>query len=205
MATRDNITDQQALDRAAESRAQLDDQRITELKNEQQLQEIKNEVINREAERLAAKHGKDHPRVQQLQQRQSYNQSMFTGLNKEIEKTSVKIEPLPQNAWRLNGKVTDKKEQPAADITVFFADENKNWIRELGNSITDQTGYYSITITEQLLERAQKAKLYLAASNKNNQVLYFEPNIFTPTRGIIDYQDIILDDEKNPPRTKAAS
>jgi hypothetical protein len=205
MATRDNISDKQALDGAAESLTQLDDQRLAELKNEQQLQEIKNEVINRETERLAAKYGKDHPRVQKMQLRQDYNRSMLNGLDKEIEKTSFKTEPLPLNAWRLNGKVMDKKEQPAADITVFFADANRNWIRELGNSITDQTGYYSLTINEQLIERAQKETLYLTATNKNNQVLYFEQNTFTPTRGIIDYQDIILGEAKDPTKTKAAS
>lgn len=203
MATRDNITDIQALDRAAESLTKLDDQRLAELKNEKQLQEIKNEVINREAERLAAKHGKDHPRVQKLQLRSKYNQSMFTALDNEIEKASFKTEPLPVNAWRLNGKVMDKKEQPVAEITVFFADENGTWIRALGNSTTDETGYYALTINEELIELAQKEKLYLSASNKNQQVLYFELNNFAPTKGIIDYQDIILGEKgsTNPTKT----
>ena len=189
---RDNITDQEALDQIAESITQLDDQRLTELKNLKQLQEIKNEVINREAARLAAKHGKDHPRVQKLQLRSNYNASMFTGLDREIEKASSKTEPLPLNAWRLNGKVIDEKEQPVPDITVFFADENKNWIQELGNSCSDQTGYYSLTIKEELIDRAQKEKLYLSASNKDKQVLYFKLNTLVATRGIVDYQDIRL-------------
>jgi hypothetical protein len=203
MATRNNITDKQALDQAAESLTQLDDQRLAELKNEKQLQEIKNEVINREAERLAAKHGKDHPRVQKLQSRSDYNQPMFTGLDNEIEKATNETAPLPVNAWRLNGKVMDKKEQPVSEITVFFADENRNWIRTLGNSTSDQTGYYALTINEELIELAQKEKLYLSASNKNQQVLYFELNTFVPTRGIIDYQDIILGEAKStsPPKT----
>ena len=203
MATRDKISDKQALDRAAESLTQLDDQRLAELKNEKQLQEIKNEVINREAERLAAKHGKDHPRVQKLQSRSNYNQSMFTGLDNEIEKASFKAAPLPLNAWRLNGKVMDKKGQPVSDITVFFADEKGTWIRALGNSISDKTGYYALTINEELIELAQKDKLYLTATNKNQQVLYAELNTFVPTKGIIDYQDIILGEVKStsPPKT----
>jgi hypothetical protein len=167
------------------------------------LQEIKNEVINREAERLAAKHGKDHPRVQKLQARREFNQPMLTSLDTEIEKASFKPAPLPVNAWRLNGKVMDKKEQPVSDITVFFADENRTWIRALGNSISDQTGYYSLTINEDLIELAQKNKLYLSASNKNEQVLYFEQNTFVPTKSIIDYQDIILGEVKSttPPKS----
>jgi len=185
----------QALDRAAESITQLNDQRLAELKNEKQLQEIKNEVINREAQRLAAKHGKDHPTVQKLQVRSTYNQPMLSGLDAEIEKASGKTEPLPANAWRLNGKVIDKKEQPVPDIIVSFADENRNWIRELGNSISDEAGYYSLTISEQFIERAQKEKLYLSASNRNQQVLYFALNAFVPTRGIIDYQDIVPGEE----------
>lgn len=205
MATRDNISDKQALDRAAESLTQLDDQRLAELKNEKQLQEIKNEVINREAERLAAKHGKDHPRVQKLQSRSNYNQAMFTGLDNEIEKAAAKTEPLPVNAWRLNGKVIDKKEQPVSDITVFFADEKGTWIRALGNSTSDKTGYYALTINEELIELAQKEKLYLTASDKNNKVLYHKLNTFVPTKGIIDYQDIILGEEggtgTTPPKT----
>jgi hypothetical protein len=195
MATRDKISDKLALDRAYESLPQLDDQRLAELKNEKQLQEIKNEVINREADRLAAKHGKDHPRVQKLQSRSNYNQSMFTGLDNEIEKASIKTEPLPANAWRLNGKVIDKKEQPVSDITIFFSDEKGTWIRALGNSTSDQTGYYALTINEELIELAQKEKLYLTATDKNNKVLYHKQNTFVPTKGIIDYQDIILGEE----------
>jgi hypothetical protein len=191
---RTNITDKQALEQLADGINQLDDQRLAELKNEKQLQEIKNEVINREAKRLAAKHGDNHPRVQKLQLRSNYNQSMFTGLDKEIEKASAKKEPLPANAWRLNGIVIDKKEQPVPGITVFFADENKNPIREVGNSVSDETGYYSLTINEELIDRAQKEKWYLAAANKK-QVLYHALNTFVPTRGIIDYQDILLGDE----------
>jgi hypothetical protein len=194
MATRSKISDKQALDGVADGITQLDDQRLAELKNEKQLQEIKNEVINREAKRLAAKHGDNHPRVQKLQLRSNYNQSMFTGLDKEIEKASSKKEPLPVNAWRLNGKVIDKKEQPVPEITVFLADEDKNPIREVENSITDKTGYYSLTINEELIDRAQKEKWYLTAANKK-QVLYHELNTFVPTRGIIDYQDILLGDE----------
>jgi hypothetical protein len=191
---RTNITDKQALDQVADGITQLDDQRLAELKNEKQLQEIKDEVINREAKRLAEKHGDNHPRVQKLQLRSNYNQSMFAGLDKEIEKAAVKKEPLPANAWRLNGKVIDKKEQPLPGITVFFADENKNPIREVESAVSDETGYYSITINEELIDRAQKEKWYLEAANKK-QVLYHAPNMFVPTRGIIDYQDILPGEE----------
>lgn len=189
---RDRITDTKALDQIADGITKLDEQRLTELNNLKQLQEIKNEVINREAKRLAAKYGSDHPRVQKLEARSNYNQSMLPALDREIDKASSKTEPLPLNAWRLHGKVIDEKDQPVPEITVFFADANKNWIRELGNSCSDQTGYYSLTIEEKLIERAQKEKLYLSASNKNKEVVYYELNTNTPAKGIIDYQNICL-------------
>jgi hypothetical protein len=189
---KDRIADTKALDQIANGITKLDEQRLTELNNLKQLQEIKHEVINREAKRLAAKYGSDHPRVQKLEGRSNYNLSMFPALDREIDKASSKTEPLPLNAWRLHGKVIGEKQQPMPEITVFFADANKNWIREFGDSCSDQTGYYSLTIKEELIERAQKEKLYLSASNKNKEVVYHELNKDTPTKGIIDYRDICL-------------
>ncbi len=203
MQIRDNNTDNGAIDQAAESIDQLDQQRVGELTSEKQLQEIKHEVISLEAARLAAKHGENAPRVTNLISRSNYNASMFPGLDKAIDQAATKTEPLPLNAWRLNGKVMTKKMQPVPDITVLFSDEKGNDLKELGSAVSDPSGNYSITIAENLIERAQKTTLYISAFNKNGQVLSRELNTSTPTKSIIDYLDLYVDETRptKPPIT----
>ncbi len=196
MQINDNNTDNRAIDQAAESIVQLDRQRVEELKNEKQLQEIKNEVISLEAARMAAKHGEDSPRVTNLMSRNNYNASMFPGFDREIKQASAKTEPLPLNAWRLTGTVMNKKMRPVPDTTILFSDEKSNWIQEFGSAVSDQSGNYSITVAGNLIERAQKTALYLSAVNKNGQELYHELNTLTPTSGIIDYQDIYVEETR---------
>ena len=81
-----------------DSTDQLDEQRLTGLQEEQNNQLIKDEVLQREKMRLEAKHGNKHPEVQHAESRIAYNKEMFTGLDNEVKKASIKTEPLPNNA-----------------------------------------------------------------------------------------------------------
>ncbi len=146
----ENPDDQTILNNVDASVTKLDELHLQELNNLKELQEIKNIVSELERKRLTAKWGEDHPGVIKAAARLSYNKELINGLNKEIEKANIKKEPLPENAWRVHGKVFDQKNAPVSGVTVFFSDANKAWIKELGNVCTDVTGYYSITVDEKL-------------------------------------------------------
>jgi hypothetical protein len=198
MTTNNSIptNEKETLNYIDDSADQLDEQRLSGLQEEQHTQLIKDEVLQREKKRLEAKHGNTHPEVQEAESRTAYNKEMFTGLNKEIEKASIKTEPLPENAWRVNGRVFDQNNKPVKGVTVFLSDQNKRWIEILGNSCTTELGYYSLTADEKVLDKIEKGKpLYLAVSDKNKKIIYFATAPIFAAKGSIDYQDIYLKDE----------
>ena len=175
---------------------QLDEQRLAGLKEEQNTQLIKDEVLQREAKRLEVKHGKDHPEVQEAENRVAYNRQMFTGLDREIEKASIKTEPLPENGWRVHGRVFDPNIKPVKGVTVFFSDQGKRWVEILGNSCTNDLGYYSLTADEKVLDQIERSQiLYLTVSDKNKTIIYTSRELFVPVKGVIVYRDIYLKQE----------
>ena len=192
---RENPDDKEILNHIDSSVTQLDEQRLQELNNLRQLQEIKNEVYKLERSRLVNKYGEDHPRVQKADLRLSYNKKMIPGLDKEIERAKTKNEPLPNNAWRVHGRVFNKPSDPALGVTVYLSDEKKNWIRELGNTCTNEAGYYSLTVDEKLIGRVEKRPLFLSVSDKSQQKLYQDPDPLFAFKGLIDYRDVYLNVE----------
>ncbi|MEO8148077.1 MAG: hypothetical protein ABI723_10590 [Bacteroidia bacterium] len=193
--TKENIDDNEILKNIAGSITQLDEQRLLELNNLKQLQEIKNEMFKLERNRLANKYGEDHPRVLKADSRLAYNQEMFPGLDKEIERANIKPDTLPVNSWRVHGKVKvyDEKFNPVKDVTVFLSDDKKTWFEALGNTCTDDSGYYSLTINEKQDDIIIKEPLFLNVSDKNQKLLYHDTEPLFFSVGLIDYKDIYLD------------
>lgn len=189
-------TEKETLDYIDASADQLDEQRLAGLEEEQNNQLIKDEVLQREKTRLEAKYGNTHPEVQAAESRIAYNKEMFTGLNNEIEKATIKTEPLSNNAWRVHGRVFDQDNKPVKGVTVFFADQNNGWIEILGSSCTTESGYYSLTADEKIIDKIAKTQsLFLNVSDKNKKVIYKSDESFSPSRGIIVTKDIYLKDD----------
>jgi hypothetical protein len=175
---------------------QLDEQRLLGLQEEQNTQLIKNEILQREKKRLEAKYGNTHPEVQQAESRIAYNKEMFTGLDIEISKASIKTEPLPANAWRVNGRVFNQNSESVKGVTVFLSDQNKRWLEGIGNSCTNESGYYSLTVGEKQLAGSFKNQpLYLSVSDKNKKIIYVAKEPVFAVAGLIDNKDIYLENE----------
>lgn len=177
-----------------DSTDQLDEQRLAGLQEEQNNQLIKDEVLQREKMRLEAKHGNTHPEVQHAESRIAYNKEMFTGLDNEVKKASIKTEPLPNNAWRVHGRVLDQNNTPVKGVTVFLADQHKDWIEVYGNSCTNEMGYYSLTVNgSRFAESMTKNQpLSLSVSEKNKKILYYASEPVYAAKGTIDHQDIYI-------------
>ena len=190
-----NIDDKDLLNKVHETISGLDEQRLQELNNLKQHQEIKNEVLQLESKRLANKHGEDHPRVQKTMARLAANREVFVALDKEAEKAAIKTELLPANSWRVHGKVFDEKNSPVSGVTVFLSDVQKNAIRDLGSICTDDTGYYVLTIEEKLMGVIEQKPLYLAVSSKSPKILYQRPEPVIAIKGFIEYADIYLNEK----------
>ncbi len=179
-----------------DSTDKIDELRLSGLKEEQNTQLIKDEVLQREKKRLEAKHGNAHPAVYAAESRMAYNKQMFIALDNEIVKASNKTPPFPTNAWRVQGRVFDTNGNPVKGVTVFLADPTKKWIEAAGNACTLESGYYALTVEEnQLVKIDQKQPLYLAVSDKNKKVLYFASRPISIAKGLIYQQDIYFKGE----------
>ena len=183
-----------------DSTDKIDEQRLSGLEEEQNTQLIKDEVLQREKKRLEAKHGNAHPEVQLAESRITYNKQLFTGLENEIEKAKIKTDPLPDNNWRVNGRVFDKNKKPIKGVTVFLSDQNKRWIELLGNSCTTELGYYSLYADEKVIDKiGREQPLYLAVSDNNKKTLYFAAAPVFIAKGLIDHKDIFINEENCTP------
>ena len=179
-----------------DSADKLDEQRLAGLQEEQNTQLIKDEVFQRERNRLEAKHGNAYAQALTAESRVTYNKQMLASLDNEIEKAKIKTEPLPDNSWRVNGRVFDQNNQPVKGVTVFLSDQNKRWIEVLGNSCTTDLGYYSLTASEQVIDKIGNTQpLYLAVSDNNKKMLYFASAPAFATKGLINNQDIFIKEE----------
>lgn len=190
------LTDEDMLNRVDESFTQLETNRAGGLEKAKRLQEINDAAAARERDRLARKYGPDHPRVQKLTARLSYNQKLFTGLDAEIERTRVPSTPFAARAWRVHGRVYDRQNAPLKGHTVFLADEGGQGGKDLPYACSDERGYYEITVEEAQLRELTGRKVYLAVAERNGEVLYRATDPLTPARGVIDYRDIYLGGEE---------
>ncbi|HEX8528539.1 MAG TPA: hypothetical protein VF646_00885 [Cytophagales bacterium] len=168
------------------------------------LQEVSDDAAARERDRLARKYGPDHPRVQKLTARLSYNQKLFAGLDAEIERARVPTTPLAGSAWRVHGRVYDRQNVPLKGHTMFLADESGKGANDLPYACSDERGHYEITVAEAQLRELKQKKVYLAVAERNREVLYRATDPLAPTRGVIDYQDVCLGGEECAPPPSGA-
>lgn len=106
----------------------------------------------------------------------------------------------------MQGNVYYQDNTPASGVTVFFADGNKQWIEEFGNSCADATGYYSITVDGKLITGdTTKQQIFLSAQDNKKQLSYMDTKPSFPAKGLIDTENIYLDGKDCPPPDKGRS
>jgi chitodextrinase len=178
----------------------LDRQRTQGLERLQQMQTIQNTALQQEQKRLIAKYGEDHPRVQKINARLTYNQGVEKDLNQEIERSQIEVRQFDPNTWKGHGLVLDKNEVGIQGLTVSFADQKGNWIRELGYACTDKRGYFTIVYppkTGQSASIPDSQPIFLTVTDPNRRLLHREctPRYFKI--GQIEFWRIILGDDDN--------
>jgi hypothetical protein len=118
------------------------------------------------------------------------NRVMVAGMNIPVVGAATKGPVVAKDGWALYGHVYDAQLQPLAKLTVFFVDEQKNYVSQYGFSITDTTGYFLLNYAP-ATGMSQSATLYLEISNAT-QPIYLDPEVFTPILGETQYRDITL-------------
>lgn len=187
-------SDKEVFEKIDTSVNQMDALRNNGLTDFEENQTVKNEILIRESNRLSGIYGDNHPRVVAFNARNANYGNMTIGLESEKEKAAIKTEHFEGTSWRLHGKVFDEKLQPMEGLTVYFSDEKKQWIEELGSFCTDKAGYFRLTLTKELIDRLQSMSIFTSVSDKNKKVLCLAKNPAVITKGKIDYIEIFIKD-----------
>lgn len=190
------MTDAEASVVVGDSVKMLDDERLAGLQEFQQHQALRYSILQDEKTRLEIKYGSDHPLVQEINTRLDMHENLNAGLDQEISKSSIKNDPLPAGSWRIHGKVYDSEISPVQGYSVFLGDSSGNWNQKTGNSCTDETGYYSLTLVEKIAESLEKQPIYLSVSDKDKKIVYVDSEPLIVKRGMIIYREIVLSKTK---------
>jgi chitodextrinase len=177
---------------------QLDQQRTQGLERLQQIQAVQNTALVREQQRLTAKYGAEHPRVQKINARLIYNQGLERELSQEIERSKIDVPQHDRNTWQGHGFVLDNNRVGIQGLTISFVDEQNNWIRALGYACTNQQGYFSILYpprTGQPSSSPDFPPIFLTVTDANQRVLHRERTSRVVKLGAIEFWRIILGDE----------
>jgi hypothetical protein len=146
----------------------LDQQRTQGLEQLKAMQLMHNTALEQEQKRLSAKYGEDHPRVQTIASRLTYNQGLFRDLDGEIGRSQIPTPSVDANTWLAHGFVLDGKGVGIEGLTVSFFD--------------GQT------------EQPDDQPLFLNVADKNQRSLYRDPTPRFAKLGLIDYWQIVLSD-----------
>jgi hypothetical protein len=169
----------------------LDQQRTQGLEQLKAMQLMHNTALEQEQKRLSAKYGEDHPRVQTIASRLTYNQGLFRDLDGEIGRSQIPTPSVDANTWLAHGFVLDGKGVGIEGLTVSFFDGQGQWVRVIGYACTDSRGYFAISYKT---EQPDDQPLFLNVADKNQRSLYRDPTPRFAKLGLIDYWQIVLSD-----------
>lgn len=189
----------------------LDKQRAQGLERLQLIQSVQNTALEREQQRLITKYGADHPRVQKITARLTYNQGLRKDLAREIDRSKITVPQFDPNTWQGHGLVLDKNGVGIKGLTVSFADSKGTWIQALGYACTNEQGYFSITYpaqTGQTPSIPDSQPIFLTVTDQNRRVLHRERTPRYVKIGQIDFWRIELTEDRGcetPPEPDTSS
>ncbi len=178
----------------------LDQKRTEGLERLQQIQTVQNAALLREQQRLIAKYGENHPRVQKATARLAYNQGLQRDLSQEVERSKIDEPQLDPNTWKGHGFVLNKDGGGIQGLTISFVDDQNKWIRDLGYICTDERGYFLILYpskTSQTLANQKLPPIFLTVTDANRRVLHRESTSRTIKPGQVDFWKIEVGEEED--------
>jgi len=102
---------------------------------------------------------------------------------------------LMADEWALHGRVYDANSQPIPQLTVFFVDNDKAWLRQYSFSYTDKTGYFVLKGTKSADGNASDTKasgIFIEIISDDRLPIYLDSETFAPVDGQAAYKTITL-------------
>ncbi len=163
-----------------ETLIKLRDGRIEALNNLRDIQIASRLLLQHEAIRLEKKFGKEHPRTQHLKDRLKQNLDIINDLEVETEIARIKIPEISQDEALIHGRVMDANYRGIGDLMVCIVDSRERKLIDLGKSTTDDSGYYSLIIGPDKIEKMTKIAeegVFLTVCTSKGKIIHrqFEP------------------------------
>ncbi len=199
-----NISSEEVLQNVGKLFQHADTQRAAELANAKTLIDINNKSLTAEHARLSAKYGKTDPRVTKLAAQASIQKNMGPGLDAEITRSNLTSTGFNSTtSCLIRGTVYDATRTPMSNVTVYIANQNGRPAADGLSACTDANGLYAITLTKDLVDVVNKDGAVLAASNKNQEVIYQDTNALSVAVGHAYIKDIYVTDSPCTPPPSA--
>lgn len=139
--------------RLQEAVAQLQDDQDQALADAQNMRALMQALLQNEELRLTNQEGKDSPRVVSIRERSIYNQVVSRALDSAIQVANIHTPAVQLDGALIHGQVLDDNGLAVAGLKVQVEDASGQSIEELGSAMTDASGYYSLPLTPEALEK----------------------------------------------------
>lgn len=110
-------------------------------------------LLQYEALRLEKRFGKENPRTRQIKSRLEQNLEVINDLEVEAEIARINIPEVSQDEALIHGRVMDKDYRGIGGLLVLMTDKRGEKLTDLGKSETDNSGYYSLVIGTDIMDR----------------------------------------------------
>jgi hypothetical protein len=173
--------------------ANLDPQTSLQLTSLTYVRQARINQQQRELATLTTEFGSTDSDVVALQASIGVQQSLTSVLGTTRDIARMALPTVPTNGWVLQGHVRDGSLQPIATLTIYLADEQKNFLSSYGYAYTDATGLYTLPYTPDPSAPAPAPlSTYLAILNSSGQAIYIDPSAFTLNPGARLTRDLML-------------
>jgi hypothetical protein len=169
---------------------EADTTRADELDGLARLRTARTAAHAREAARLSAKLGPDHPRVAVLEARVAADPVLTAQVQAEAGRARTQPVSVGETGWAVHGHVRTADGRPVPGLTAALYDDFGRRVEGVGWGCTDAAGYFIIRL-DKLPVEVQPVRLHLV--DAAGQHVYVEPRALTPAAGEAVYLAITLD------------
>lgn len=162
------------------------------------LQNISQNLLQREVNRLKEKLGADHPRVKRLKVQTAKNLKLIAVLEAEIELADIRAPEINKNVWVVQGKVVGEESQRGiGGLLVSLYDKDLFFDDTLGITVTDEQGNFEIAYPTAAFRDLFEAKpdLYIKVLDESGRTLFNSRKRVRPEASHFETFYIIIKEE----------
>ncbi len=169
---------------------------INALQQVRDVQVIMGSLLQHEAKRLEKKLGRENLRVQQVQASIKRNQAISRDLDVELEIAKIRVPEVNSEDSLIHGRVVDENRRGLAGLVVSLANIQGTIIPPLGNTQTQNSGYYALIINAEALEKNSQSiqeGVFVVVCNSKGELIYRQKDFIILVGGErILVEDIVL-------------